>query len=112
MLTSGLETLWEDKNSKGGGDFYKTQSVSHPPPKKGSFKGWLKVGGSKKLMENKTTSELLELLRKLPDEGEKIWGEGGKYEQIMGELRTRYPFMEILDPDWDTSLPAAWEAIK
>ena len=63
-------------------------------------------------MENKTTTELLELLRKLPEEGDKIWGEGGKYEQIMGELRTRYPFNEILDPDWDTSLPSAWEKIE
>jgi hypothetical protein len=63
-------------------------------------------------MENKTTTELLELLRKLPDEGEEIWGEGGKYEQIMGELETRHPFYNILSPDDDESLPSAWEAIK
>ena len=63
-------------------------------------------------MENKTTIELLELLRKLPEEGEEIWGEGGKYEQIMGELETRHPFADILNPDYEDSLPAAWEAIK
>lgn len=63
-------------------------------------------------MENKTTVELLELLRKLPDSGDEVWGKGGKYEQIMGELVTRHPFFDILDPDFDESLPVAWEAIK
>ena len=63
-------------------------------------------------MENKTTAELLELLNKLPEAGEETWGEGGKYEQIMDELKTRYPFNNILNPDYDESLPAAWEDIK
>ena len=63
-------------------------------------------------MENKTTTELLELLRKLPDEGEGIWGEGGKFEQLMGELATRHPFYDILNEDDDDSLPAAHQAIK
>jgi hypothetical protein len=40
------------------------------------------------------------------------WKSGGKYEQIMGELETREPFNPILGEDWDTSLPAVWEAIK
>lgn len=63
-------------------------------------------------MENKKTTEIIDALGKLPDEGEKIWGEGGTYEKLMGELETRHPFSNILDPDDDTSLPSAWEAIK
>lgn len=68
------------------------------------------------LMENKTTIELLELLHKAPEEGEKgydeFWGSEGTYEQAMEELRDRSPFNEILNEDWDTSLPAAWEKVK
>lgn len=60
-------------------------------------------------MENKTTTELLNLLANLKDDDYK---EDGKYQQIMGELETREPFMGILGKDWDTSLPAVWEAIK
>jgi hypothetical protein len=67
-------------------------------------------------MENKTTIELLELLNKAPKEGEKgydeFWASEGKYEQLMGELETREPFVQILGKDWDTSLPAVWEAIE
>ena len=63
-------------------------------------------------MENKTTSELLELLQKLPDSGEETWGEGGKYEKLMGELKTRHPFYDILNADNEDGLPAVWEAIK
>ena len=60
-------------------------------------------------MENKTTTELLNLLQKVKEDDYKS---GGKYEQIMGELETRDPFISILGKDWDTSLPAVWEAIK
>ena len=63
-------------------------------------------------MENKTTTELLELLRKLPDSGDETWGLGGKYEQITSELKSRYPFYEILNEDDETSLPSAWAAIE
>lgn len=62
-------------------------------------------------MENKKTTELLELLHKLPESGEETWGEEGTYEQIMGELVTRHPFFDILDEDYEESLPSAWKAI-
>ena len=63
-------------------------------------------------MENKKTSELLDQLGSLPEEGDEVWGEGGKYEKLMGELATRHPFFDLLDEDWDTSLPAVWGAVK
>jgi len=59
-------------------------------------------------MENKKTTELLDLLANLTAED---YREGGTYQAIMGELETREPFVEILSKDWDTSLPSAWEAI-
>ena len=62
-------------------------------------------------MENKTTVELLELLRK------KGTGSGDNYDQetyesALAELRKRSPFWEILDEDWEDGLPSAWEVIK
>ena len=62
-------------------------------------------------MENKTTTELLDLLSKLKEE-KGDYARGGKYEQIMDELKTREPFFTLLNPDFDESLPAALEAIK
>ena len=62
-------------------------------------------------MENKKTTELLDLLQKL-DEDKGDWKSGGKYEQIMGELETRYPFVEILSEDDDRSIPSVWEKIE
>ena len=65
-------------------------------------------------MENKTTTELLELLRwgsKLIDKEGKIL-DGDKYEEVWAELRQREPFFTILNEDWDEGLPAAWEAIE
>ena len=67
-------------------------------------------------MENKTTTELLELLNKAPEEGEKgydqFWASDGIYEQAVEELKTREPFIQIFGEDGDTSLPAVWEAIE
>lgn len=67
-------------------------------------------------MENKTTIQLIELLDKVPEEGDKrydeFWSSDGIYERAMGELRTRYPFADFLDPDTEESIPSAWEAIK
>lgn len=60
-------------------------------------------------MENKTTTELLNQLAELK-EGD--YESGGKYEQLIGELRDREPFIQILGEDWDDSLPSVWEAIK
>ena len=62
-------------------------------------------------MENKKTTELIDLLNNLSEEkGDFV--EGGKYQKIIGELENREPFLQILGKDWDTSLPAVWEAIK
>ena len=67
-------------------------------------------------MENKTTTELLELLNKAPKEGEKgydeFWSSDGKYERVMDEIKTRYPFYNILNEDDDESLPSVWKVIK
>ena len=62
-------------------------------------------------MENKTTTELLDLLNKL-DEKKGDWQSGGKYELIMAELKTRYPFYDLFNEDHDESIPSIWEAIK
>ena len=55
--------------------------------------------------------ELLNLLHKLPEEGEKTWGAGGTYEKLMEELRTRQPFQMLLDEDFDDSLPNLVEQV-
>lgn len=46
-------------------------------------------------MENKTTTELLDLAWKLENlpENKQDWD---KYEEVIAELRKRYPFSEIL----------------
>jgi hypothetical protein len=64
---------------------------------------------TEKSVENKTTADLLNQLAKL---AEKDWESGGKYEVLIGELRNREPFLEILGEDWDTSLPAVWKVIE
>ncbi len=60
---------------------------------------------NKTLMENKTTTELLEVLRK------KGTGSGDNYDQetydsAFTELKKRSPFWEILDEDWEEGIPA------
>jgi predicted AlkP superfamily phosphohydrolase/phosphomutase len=62
-------------------------------------------------MENKTTTELLDSLSRLSEE-KGDWAAGGKYEQIMNVLKTREPFTDLLNEDYDESLPSAWEAIR
>ena len=62
-------------------------------------------------MENKTTTELLDLLTKLSDE-KGDFKEGGRYRKIMNELEERDPFIQILGEDWETALPAVWEKIE
>ncbi len=62
-------------------------------------------------MENKTTTELLDLLSKLSEE-KGDWQTGGRYEQIMDVLKTREPFTYLLNDNYEESLPSAWEAIK
>lgn len=56
-------------------------------------------------MENKTTTELLEILRKVGNgAGEKY--EQEKYQEAFAELCKRSPFWELLDDDYDEALPA------
>ena len=62
-----------------------------------------------KTLENKTTTELLNELNNLKEDD---YASNGRYEQLIGELRNREPFIQILGEDWDESLPAVWEAIK
>ena len=62
-------------------------------------------------MENKTTTELLELLRK------KGTGSGDDYDeetyqQAFTELGKRSPFWEIFNEDWEEGLPKALEMIR
>jgi hypothetical protein len=64
---------------------------------------------AEKSVENKKTTEILDQLAKLTEDD---WKSGGKYEVLIGELRNREPFLEILDEDWDTGLPKVWEAIE
>ncbi len=60
-------------------------------------------------MENKKTTELIDLLDTLTEDD---YRNGGKYEEVMGELETREPFLQILGKDWDTSIPALLEKIE
>ena len=62
----------------------------------------------KNSMENKTTTELLDLLTKLIDKNGNL-KEG--YEKTMEELKNREPFYQILHEDFDESLPALKEQI-
>lgn len=62
-------------------------------------------------MENKTTSELLNLLDNL-DEEKGDWKTDGKYDQIMDELKTREPFASMLNEDYDEGIPSLWDAVK
>lgn len=62
-------------------------------------------------MENKKTTELLDLLAHL-DESKGDWSTDGKYSQIIDELKKREPFTELLNEDYDKSLPTAFELIQ
>lgn len=53
-------------------------------------------------MENKKTSELLDLLAK--NTGDSYDSEF--QEELTAELAKRSPFFELLNPDWDESIPA------
>ena len=68
---------------------------------------------AKQSLENKKTTELLDRLGELDsDKDEKSFVSGGEYEQLIEELNSREPFIQILDENWDTALPAVWEAIR
>lgn len=54
-------------------------------------------------MENKTTTELIDLLNK--DFSDSDYEDGGEYDRIMRELKDRSPFQEILNEVYEESLP-------
>ncbi|MEK6883610.1 MAG: hypothetical protein AABY22_28540 [Nanoarchaeota archaeon] len=60
-------------------------------------------------MENKTTTELINLLHSLKDkEGNLKKG----YNEALEELKNREPFWTILDEDYEESIPAIMGYIK
>lgn len=58
-------------------------------------------------MENKKTTELLDLLGK--NRGDSYSAE--VEDEIIGELRNRSPFFDLLNPDWESSLPTLFKRI-
>ena len=54
-------------------------------------------------MENKKTTELLDLLKTLIDKEGNL--EDG-YQEALDELKSREPFWQIFNEDYDESLPA------
>ena len=54
-------------------------------------------------MENKTTTELIDLLNQ--DFTDSDYDDGGKYTRIMNELKNRSPFQEMLNKVYEESLP-------
>ena len=54
-------------------------------------------------MENKTTTELIDLLTKLVDKDGKL---KDGYEEAFEELKNREPFYFLLHEDYDESLPS------
>lgn len=62
-------------------------------------------------MENKTTTELLDLYSKLIDKEGNILNQE-KYDEWWKELKTREPFFTLLDDDYEDALPALKEEIE
>ena len=54
-------------------------------------------------MENKTTTELIDLLNK--DFDDSAYENNGEYTLIMNELKNRSPFQEMLNEVYEESLP-------
>lgn len=59
-------------------------------------------------MENKKTTELIELLETMTDDGY----EDGTYDQIIGELRNREPFTMLLNREYEGSLPRLVDMVE
>jgi len=60
-------------------------------------------------MENKKTTELIDLLHSLIDkEGRQKEG----YEEALEELKSREPFWTLLDDDYDEGIPAIMGYIR
>jgi len=62
-------------------------------------------------MENKTTTELLDLYKTLTDKEGNILDQD-KYDTWWEEIKKREPFFQIINEDWEDSLPALKENIE
>lgn len=62
-------------------------------------------------MENKTTTELLDLYSKLIDKEGNILDQE-KYDKWWDEIKKREPFWRLINEDYEESLPAMLEMIK
>ena len=60
-------------------------------------------------MENKKTTELIDLLTSLVDKEGNL-KEG--HDEALEELKSREPFWLLFDEDWEEGIPAIWEAIN
>lgn len=62
-------------------------------------------------MENKKTTELLDLLEKLRNKEGEI-SDQDKYNEVWDELKSREPFWSIFEAEFDESLPALKEEVE
>ncbi|OGM10543.1 hypothetical protein A2159_01305 [Candidatus Woesebacteria bacterium RBG_13_34_9] len=62
-------------------------------------------------MENKTTTELLDLYKTLMDEEGNILNQD-EYDAWWEEIKQREPFFQIINEDWEDSLPVLKEKIE
>lgn len=60
-------------------------------------------------MEDKKTTELLDLLQNLDEDD---FETDGKYEKIIEVLKEREPFTWLLSENWDNSLPNLVEQVE
>ena len=62
-------------------------------------------------MENKKTTELIDLLKSLVDSDGSIKNQE-KYDEVWEQLKEREPFFTILNDDFDEAIPAILDRIK
>ena len=62
-------------------------------------------------MENKTTTELLDLYKKLIDNKGNILDQN-KYDAWWEEIKQREPFFQIISEDWEDSLPVLKKKVE
>lgn len=61
-------------------------------------------------MENKTTTELIDLLNQEFEDSD--YNDGGDYDLIMKELKNRSPFQEMLNEVYEESLPHLIDQVR
>ena len=62
-------------------------------------------------MENKKTTELLDLLKTLIGKDGEI-EDLDKYNECLEELKNREPFFQILNDEWDEAIPAILNRVE